>query len=78
VKTQHQLFEASNAATMSATGSENKQVRESKESNANMAVTVVGITAGLVVVAFIIYVMIALARKRGMFHLADKWSEILE
>jgi hypothetical protein len=22
--------------------------------------------------------MIALARKRGMFHLADKWSEILE
>jgi hypothetical protein len=72
-------FEASNAAMIS----QNKQVKlrenePSKESNANMAVTVVGITAGLIVVAFIIFGMIALTQKRGMFHLGHKWSEMLE
>jgi hypothetical protein len=40
-----------------------------------MAVTVIGITAGLIVVAFIIFGMIALALKRGMLHIAGKWSE---
>lgn len=70
LSTEGKLFEASNAAIVSATGSQNKQVKlqeneTSKESNANMAVTVVGITTGLIMVAFIIFGMIALKRKRG-------------
>jgi hypothetical protein len=72
------LFEASNAAIMSAVASQNKQVKTSKESNANMAVTVVGITAGLIVMAFIIFGIITMAQKRGIFHLAHKWSDMLE
>jgi hypothetical protein len=43
-----------------------------------VAVTVIGITAGLIVVAFIIFGMVALKRKRGMFHLGHKWTEMLE
>lgn len=68
-------YEASNAAIMS--DSQNKQVKlrkdeKSKESNSNMVVTVVGITIGLIVVMFIIFGIVAMAQKRGMFHLAHK------
>lgn len=77
------ILEASNAALMSSVDSQNKKVKlrkedTSKESNANMIVTVVGITTGLIVVTFIIFGIIAMAQKRGMFHLAHKWSEMLE
>jgi hypothetical protein len=30
------------------------------------------------VVALIIFGMVALAQKRGMFHIAVKWSELVE
>jgi hypothetical protein len=68
---------------MSALGLQNNQVKLpedkiSKESNANMAVTVVGITTGLIMVAFIIFGIIAMAQKRGVLRLAHKWSEMLE
>lgn len=42
-----------------------------------MAVTVIGITAGVIVMAFIIFGLIALAQKRGLFHKAGKWSETI-
>jgi hypothetical protein len=50
---------------------------KSKESNANMALTVAGHTAGIIVLAFIIFGIVR-SQKRGMFHLAHKWSEMLE
>jgi hypothetical protein len=74
------LFEASNAAIISAMGSQKKQVKLREDetiekSNANMAVTLAGITTGLIVMAFIIFGIIAMTQKRGMFHLAQKWND---
>jgi hypothetical protein len=47
------------------------------ESDASIAITVIGIIAGVIVMAFIIG-MIALAHKRRTIHKAGKWSDVLQ